>query len=96
MKFIVNEKQTSQGIILIVTDSDIIGKKFEEGNKQLDLTNKFYEGEEKSIEEVKELIKEAYVLHLTGKEAVMLGNKLGLVENIIVIDNVPHAEVLLE
>ena len=96
MKFIVNEKQTSQGIILIVTDSDIIGKKFEEGNKQLDLTNKFYEGKEKSEEEVKNLIKEAYVLHLTGKEAVALGKELGLVENIIVIDGIEHAEVLLE
>jgi uncharacterized protein len=96
MKFIVNEKQTSQGIILVVTDSNIIGKKFEEGNKQLDLTDNFYAGEEKTSEEVKKLINDAYVLHLTGEEAVSLGKELRLVENVIVIKDIPHAEVLLE
>ena len=40
---IVNTKTTPEGLILIVTDSDIINQKFEEGKKQLDLTNKFYQ-----------------------------------------------------
>ena len=92
---IVNTKTTPEGLILILTDSDILGKKFEEGNKQLDLTNKFYQGEEKSKEEIKELITDAHIHHLTGKEAVALGKELNLVEKVIVIDNIPHAEVLL-
>jgi len=92
---IVNTKTTPEGLILIVTDSDIINQKFEEGKKQLDLTNKFYQGEEKSKEEVKKLINDAHILHLTGKEAVALGKELNLVENIITIKDIPHAEVLL-
>ena len=92
---IVNTKTTPEGLILIVTDSDLIGKKFEEGKKQLDLTKKFYLGEEKSVEEIKELLNDAYILHLTGKEAVAFGKELGLVDKVIVIDNVEHAEVLL-
>jgi hypothetical protein len=92
---IVNTKTTPEGLILIVTDSNIINQKFEEGKKQLDLTSKFYQGEEKSKEEIKELINDAHILHLTGKEAVALGKELNLVENIITIKDIPHAEVLL-
>ncbi|MBT6774812.1 DUF424 family protein [Candidatus Woesearchaeota archaeon] len=92
---IVNTKKTPEGLILIVTDSNIINQKFEEGKKQLDLTSKFYQGEEKSKEEIKELINDAHILHLTGKEAVAFGKELNLVENIITIKDIPHAEVLL-
>ena len=92
---IVNTKTTPEGLILIVTDSNIINQKFEEGKKQLDLTSKFYQGEEKSKEEIKELINDAHILHLTGKEAVAFGKELNLVENIITIKDIPHAEVLL-
>jgi len=92
---IVNTKKTPEGLILIVTDSNIINQKFEESKKQLDLTSKFYQGEEKSKEEIKELINDAHILHLTGKEAVALGKELNLVENVITISNIPHAEILL-
>jgi hypothetical protein len=92
---IVNTKNTPEGLILIVTDSDLVDKKFEEGNKQLDLTKKFYLGEEKNIEEIKEMLNDVHILHLTGKEAVALGKELELVERIITIDGIPHAEVLL-
>jgi len=72
MTFIVTEKDTANGLLLVITDKDLIGKKFEEGKKQLDLSNKFYQGEEKSKEEVKELIKCAYILHLTGEKILNL------------------------
>jgi hypothetical protein len=92
---IVNQKDTPNGTILIVTDSDLVGKVFEEGEKQLDLTKDFYQGEEKSVEEIKVLLNDAYVLHLTGKEAVAFGKELDLVDKVITIKEIPHAEVLL-
>lgn len=95
MEFIVSEKDTPNGIILVVTDKGLVGKIFEEGNKQLDLSKKFYQGELKNEEEVKKLCKDSYIIHLTGEKAVSLGKKIGLVKKIITIDNVPHAEVLL-
>jgi hypothetical protein len=96
MDFIVSEKETKNGLLLVITDSDIINKTFEEGKKQLDLTKKFYVGNEKTEQEVKDLIKTAYILHLTGEHAVKLAHSLGLVEKVITIKNVPHAEVVLE
>ena len=92
---IVNQKNTPNGTILIITDSDLIGKIFEEGKKQLDLTKEFYQGEEKNVEEIKQLLNDAYVLHLTGKEAVAFGKELDLVDKVITIKDIPHAEVLL-
>ena len=97
MSFIVVKKLSPEGLILVVTDKEIVGKLFEEGNKQLDLTKKFYSGDERDVEAVKALIPEAYILHLTGKNAVALGTELNLVDpqKIIWIANVPHAEVLV-
>jgi uncharacterized protein len=84
--------------LLVVTDSNLIGKKFEEDKKQLDLTSNFYKGEEKNKEEVKQLIKQVRHLHLTGKESVAIGVELDLVNpsKILYVDNVPHAEVVVE
>jgi hypothetical protein len=97
-KFIVSEKSSPNGTLLVITDSEIVGKKFTEGKKQLDLTLKFYLGEEKSLEEAKELMRRAYVLHLTGVRAVLLGVELDLVDDtrVLVIKKIPHAEVVVE
>jgi len=97
MKFVVTEKQTPNGILLVVTDADILGKKYEEGKKQLDLENKFYHGHEKSQAEVLDLFQQAYILHLTGIGAVGLALKEGLIgkKNIIVVKGIPHVEILL-
>ncbi|HLD72798.1 MAG TPA: DUF424 family protein [Candidatus Nanoarchaeia archaeon] len=94
---IINRKETSSGILLIVTDSELIGKKFEEGKKQLDLTAKFYQGQEKKESEIQEMFKSSYLLHLTGEKAVSLGIKSGLVDKdkILTIKGVKHAEAVV-
>ena len=96
--FIVSEKKTENGLLIVVTDSGIIGKVFEEGNRQLDLTKKFYQGEKKNKEEVVKIFEKARHIHLTGKEAVAIGVELDLVKGgrILIIGGVPHAEILLE
>jgi len=98
MDYIVAIKQSQFGPLVVVTDADIIGKKFEEERLQLDLTKKFYQGETKSKEEAKELMRTARHMHLTGKGAVALGVEMDLVDpkKIIFIDKVPHAEVMNE
>lgn len=97
MTLIVSEKNGSHGLLMIVTDKDILGKVFEEGKLQLDLRKEFYQGEEKTKEEIKVICTAARDIHLTGKEAVALGVELGLVETerILWVEKVPHAEVAL-
>ncbi|MEK6939846.1 MAG: DUF424 family protein [Nanoarchaeota archaeon] len=98
MEYIVAKKQSPFGMLVVVTDADIIGKKFEEERLQLDLAKKFYQGEPKNKEEVKQIMMTARHLHLTGKGAVAIGVEMGLVnpKKIIYIDNVPHAEIMNE
>ena len=98
MEYIVAKKQSQFGMLVVVTDSDIIGKKFEEDRLQLDLTKKFYQGEPKTKEEVKQIMMTARHLHLTGKASVAIGVEMDLVDpkKIIFIDKVPHAEIMNE
>ncbi len=86
------------GILITITDIEIIGKKYEEGKKQLDLTNKFYQGEEKDETETTEIIKTGYILQFTGLKAVSLGLKLELIKmgRTVSISGIPHAEVVVE
>lgn len=83
--------------IIALCDKNLLGKKFEEGNHQLDLTTDFYKGEEKSEQEIKELLKDAYIINLVGQESLNLMKKLKLnPEKIIRIKNIPHAEIALD
>jgi hypothetical protein len=95
--FIIKIHKGPHGEVLVISDKEIMGKKFEEGQLQLDLSSDFYKGEEKGEKEIKELTKCAYILHLTGKKTAALFVKLGLVEKkeILFVDGVPHVEVCL-
>ncbi|MBS3169642.1 DUF424 family protein [Candidatus Woesearchaeota archaeon] len=97
MALVVAEKEGAHGLLLVVTDSNIIGTLFEEKKTQLDLRSPFYRGKEKSKEEVKQLIALARDLVFTGKEAVALGVELDLVDpqKILYVHNVPHAQVAM-
>ena len=83
--------------VVSVCDKDLLGKLLEENGKQLDLRGEFYKGEEKSIEETGDLIRNADGVNLVGKEAVNLGLQEGVIgtENIITIKGIPHAQAIL-
>jgi len=95
MKFIVKTHQGPHGNILVVTDKEILGKKFLENNLQLDLTKEFYQGEEKEPNQIKELAKSAYILHLTGEHSIQLFSDLINKDRILIVEKIPHAEVYL-
>ena len=84
-----------------VCDSDLIDKKFEEGARQLDLSGTFFKGEEKSVEEVKEILIDAAnedaSFNIVGKESVGLARELGIVKDsgVFEVDGVLVGLVLL-
>jgi uncharacterized protein len=94
---IVSEKPGPHGMLLVVTDEEILGKKFEEGKVQLDLTQEFYQGIAKTKEEIKKIIPQSRHLHLTGKQAVALAVELNLIESpkILFVQGIPHAEIVM-
>jgi len=93
--FIVKIHQFEEKIIVVISDKDLIGKRFEEGKLQLDLTTSFYDGKEMNETEIEELAKTAYILHLTGEKTIHFFDKMGLIDpkKILIISRIPHTEI---
>ena len=83
--------------VVAICDSDLIGKKFESGEKQLDLTGSFFKGDEKSFDELKEIVedseREDACFFIVGKESVEFAKEIGLIDDsgILEISGVPIA-----
>jgi len=88
---IVKKHFDKNGLLIAVCDSDLLGKKFEEGKLQLDLTSDFYKGQEMDELRVQELMKSARVGNIVGKKSTTLAKKLGLIEKTKTIADIPYA-----
>ena len=91
---IVKKHVTHEGrSVLAICDKEILGKKFEEGELQLDLTSQFYQGEEMSEEEILNILPKINSLNIVGQKSIdfAIKNKLLREENVKKIDNVPYA-----
>lgn len=84
-------------IIAAVCDTELLGKKFEEGELQLDLTGDFYKGEEKNSDDASDMIRNADHVNLVGKESVKLGIQEGIIEeqNVKTIQGIPYAQAIV-
>ena len=84
-----------------VCDKEILGRRFEQGNKQLDVKESFFLGDE--IEEnslvdlMKDLAKEDVTFNIVGSKSVKAALKAGIINNEGVkrIQGIPFALVLL-
>jgi len=87
--------------VVAVCDSELIGKYFAEREFQLDVKESFYNGEEVSEEELKELIqnmsKEDATFNIVGEKAVSCALEAGIIseDGINKIQGVPFALVLM-
>ena len=88
-------------MVVAICDTNLVGKKFEEGERQLDLTGNFFKGEEKTEEEIKKIIKDLKIedasFNIVGKDSCRLAKEIGLIneEGINKIQGVPVAMVLM-
>lgn len=84
-----------QGKVLVaVCDSKLLGKKFIEGDAQIDLTSDFYQGVEKSEEEIGDVLRNADSINLVGEQAVALGIKEEIIdeEHVVRVQDIPLAQ----
>ena len=83
--------------IVAVADTDLIGKTFFEGIRQIEVKPNFFQGEEKNKEELIEILrdmeKEDATFNIVGKEAIetALEAKIISKDGIIIIDSIPIA-----
>lgn len=87
--------------VVSICDKELVGQKFEDENKQLDLSVPFFKGEEKTAEEVLQIIedqkREDATFNIVGKRACEIALNLGLItkSGITTISGIPVALVLL-
>ena len=90
-------KREDGTILVAVCDTELLGTRVEEGANQLDLTGDFYKGDERSEEEVGDLLRNADCINVVGAKSVALALKEELIEktHVLVVAGVPHAEAVL-
>jgi|APFre7841882654_1041346.scaffolds.fasta_scaffold68355_2 hypothetical protein len=83
-------------LVLALCDKDILGKKFEDSKRVLDLSSNFFKGAEMPKDGAMALIKKAYSLNAVGEESVDLAIECGAVEktHVIFVKKIPHAQTV--
>jgi len=81
--------------LLAVIDSELAGKIFTEGKLQLDLSSEFYNGKEMSEKQFKEEAIHYEALNLVGKRIVKIAKGMGLINHIVTVADIPHAEAVI-
>ena len=87
--------------VVAICDEELLGKKFEEDEFQLDVKENFYNGEktdeDKAIEIMKIMSIEDATFNIVGERSVNTAVKAGIIseDNIKRIQNIPFALVLM-
>ncbi|MFH1133915.1 MAG: DUF424 family protein [Nanoarchaeota archaeon] len=82
-------------LLLAICDSELLGKRFSEGNLQLDLRPGFYQGKQMAEADALRLMHAASIVHVVGKRSVAALKKAGYTVAPLSIDGVPHAQLVL-
>lgn len=87
--------------VVALCDSDLVGRKFEQGVRQLDVRENFYKEKEitsqEAIQLIKFQVKEDATFNIVGPESIKAAKEAGIVDNsgILKIEGVPFALVLI-
>lgn len=87
--------------VVALCDVNLIGKKFEEGKRQLDCRESFYKGKEHEKKEAINIIKhqamEDATFNIVGKESIEAAIEAGIIgsRNVGKIHNIPFALTLI-
>ena len=91
----------SYRIVVGICDSDLVGKKFEEGKKQLDCRESFYKeevvDEERAIQIIKRQAVEDATFNIVGEKSIKCSIKVGIIneESVGYITGIPFALTFL-
>jgi hypothetical protein len=81
--------------VVTICDECLIGKKFEEKDLQLNVSEKFYKGEKKSEKEVVEILKQEDNINIVGEKSINLALKSNIISKDCIkkIKNIPFANI---
>ncbi len=93
---LVKERETEEGLLVAVCDSEILGETFEEGEVSLTVTEEFYGGEEVDDGVVVDSLSRATIANIVGTDAVELAVREGFIDeaNVLEVGSTRHAQLL--
>lgn len=100
MKILIKIHRSYRNVVA-VCDEDLVGKKFEDEKRQLDIKEGFFKGEEYNEKEAVEFIRrhlgEDSTFNIVGKNSLKVAMEAGLIseDNVIYIKEVPFSIVLV-
>ena len=89
-----NIRRKGEETIVTVCDSELLGKKLEDGKLKLEVDKEFYEGEKVSVEECLEAIENATIANLVGS-IIEPAIDAGYIseDHVLTIEEVKHAQL---
>ncbi len=87
--------------VVALCDADLIGKKFEEGKRQLDVRENFYKDKEVTMESAIKLLRqqanEDSTFNIIGKKSIQAAIQAGLItkQSVHKIKNIPFTLILI-
>lgn len=93
---LVKVHKTNNREVIAISDKNLIGKEFEEGDKYLEVKKSFYEGDDLKEEEILKLLEDANSINIVGEESIKfaLKNKIVDEEGILKVNKIPYAIVI--
>lgn len=84
-------------VLLAACDKELLGKKFEEEDIQLDVSESFYGGDQCNSERICDHIKRSNVVNLVGENIIdaVIDAGFGDEHDILWIGGVPHLQLLM-
>ena len=84
-------------VVAAVCDKEIFGKKFEEGELQIDLSSSFYAGRESDEVNAGDVMRNADMINVVGEKSVNCAISEGLIDRCQVkkIAGIPYAQAVL-
>ncbi|MEK6908944.1 MAG: DUF424 family protein [Nanoarchaeota archaeon] len=86
--------------VIAICDEDLLGKKFEQGIKQLDVKESFFKGEKIQKEDLiplmKHEFKEGSTFNIVGKESIKTAIEAGIIEknSSLKVKNIPFILII--
>jgi hypothetical protein len=93
---ILNERETDEGLLVSVCDTDVLGETFESESVSLTVDEGFYDGQEADEQAIVDSLARCSVANIVGTDSVALAIEHGFVdeENVLDIDGTRHAQLL--
>jgi len=95
-ELLLSERDTQEGTLVAVCDTDILGERFEGEDVSLTVSEEFYDGEPADPDTVTASLARCSTANLVGETAVGLAIEEGFVdeENVMDLDGTRHAQLL--